>query len=237
MQRYPVIYWDKSDLVDKYLLEYSEQLSECKSFVIRRESVGWWKDSIDGMTLSALVKIPTVNGFSSVYPNGYPSFGWTESAKLKPIINWLLKNNSLDNSCLISHGTEIIKLDQNSISWFPQQGFTTKEFNQKFEWSWMVFPEGKIIILNSTNSSKDLDINFKVKSAPCNIGKSLTLKSSSGEILKNAILSNNPIPVNLKTNIDKFDLIELEFITNGIPCKVGSDPRNLYISFNDFQLN
>ena len=237
MQRTPIIYWDKSDLIDQNLLEYSAQLSECKSFVVRRESVGWWKDSIDGMTLSAIVKIPTVNGFSSVYPKGYPSFGWTESARLKPIIDWLVENDSLSSSCLISHGSEIIKLDQNSISWFPQQGFTAKEFNQKFEWSWMVFPEGKIIILNSTIARRDLDINFKVKSAPCNIGKSLTLKSNNGKILEKTILTNNPISINLKTNINQFDLVELEFITNGIPCKVGSDPRNLYISVNDFRLN
>lgn len=237
MQRFPIIYWDKSDLIDKNLLEYSAQLPKCKSFVVRRESVGWWKDSIDGMILSALVKTPTVNGFSSVYPKGYPSFGWTESARLKPIIDWLVENDSLFGSCLISHGSEIIKLDQNSISWFPQQGFTTKEVNQEFEWSWMVFPEGKIIILNATNSPKDLDINFKVKSAPCNIGKSLTVKSSNDEILENTILSTNPILINLKTNINQFDLVELEFITNGIPCKVGSDPRKLYISLNDFQLS
>jgi hypothetical protein len=189
------------------------------------------------MTLAALVKIPTVNGFSSVYPKGYPSFGWTESARLEPIIDCLVENDSLTNSCLISHESEIIKLDENSISWSPQQGFTAKEFTQKFEWSWMVFPEGKIIILNSTRAPKDLDINFKVKSAPCNIGKSLTLKSNNGKILENTILTNNPISINLKTNINQFDLVELEFITNGIPCKVGSDPRNLYISVNDFRLN
>jgi hypothetical protein len=236
MQRHPFIYWDKSDLIDKNLIEYSEQLSDCKSFVIRREG-GWWKDTIDGMTLSALVKIPTVNGFSSAYPKGYPSFGWTEPAKLKPIIYWLVTNDALYKSCLIADGSKIIKLDQNSISWFTGRGFTPKESNEEFEWSWMVFPEGKIIILNSTDSSRDLDIDFKVKSAPCNIGKSLTLKSNNGNILEKAILSNNPIPINLKTNIDQFDLIELEFITDGIPCKVGSDPRNLYISFNDFQLN
>jgi hypothetical protein len=237
MQRFPIIYWEKSDLIDQNLLEYSAQLSECKSFVLRRESVGWWKDSIDGMTLAALIKIPTVNGFSSVYPKDYPSFGWTESARLKPIFDWLVENDSLTGSCLISHGSEIIKLDQNSISWTPQQGFTAKEFNQKFEWSWMVFPEGKIIILNSTDSPRNLDIKFKVKSAPCNTGKLLTLKSNRGKILKQTILSNNPISINLKTNITQFDLVELEFITNGIPCKVGSDPRNLYISVNDFQLN
>jgi len=236
MQRFPVIYWDKSDLIDKNLLEYSAQLSECNSFVISRRG-GWWKDSIDGMTLSALIKIPTVNGFSSIFPKGYPSFDWSKTAKLKPIIDWLVKNDALNKSCLIADESEIIKLDQKSISWFTGQGFTPKESDQKYEWSWMVFPEGKILILNSTDLSRDLDIDFKVKSAACNIGKSLTVKSGNDVVLEKTILSKNPIPINLKTNINKFDLVELEFITNGTPCKVGSDPRNLYISFNNFQLN
>jgi hypothetical protein len=237
MQRYPFIYWDKSDLISENLLEYSDQLSECNSFVIQRDGVGWWKDSIDGMTLSALVKIPTVNGFSSIYPTGYPSFAYNESATLKPIIEWLAKEDNLYGSCLISHGSEIIKLDEKTISWFPQQGFTGKEFSREFEWSWMVFPQGKIMILNSTNSAQDVAISFKIKSAPCNIGKSLSFKSSNGELMSKVLLTTNPIPIYFNTKIEQYDLLELDFMTDGASCKVGSDPRNLYLSINELKLN
>jgi hypothetical protein len=237
MQRSPFIYWDKSDLINENLLEYSDQLSECNSFVIQRDGVGWWKDSIDGMTLSALVKIPTVNGFSSIYPTGYPSFPYTESATLKPIIEWLAKEDNLYKSCLISHGPEIIKLNEKTISWFPQQGFTGKEFSRDFVWSWMVFPQGKIMILNSTNSAKDVEISFNIKSAPCNIGKSLSFKSSTGELMSKVLLTTNPIPIYFNTKIEQYDSLELDFITDGASCKVGSDPRNLYLSINDLKLN
>lgn len=236
MQRNPIIYWDKSDLINENLLEYSDQLSECNSFVIQRDGVGWWKDSIDGMTLSALVKIPTVNGFSSIYPTGYPSFAYTESATLKPIIEWLAKEDNLYKSCLISHGPEIIKLNKKTISWFPQQGFTGKEFSSEFVWSWMVFPQGKIMILNSTNSAKDVEISFKIKSAPCNIGKSLSLKSSNGELMSKVPLTTSPIPIYFNTTIELYDSLALDFITDGASCKVGSDPRNLYLSINDLKL-
>jgi hypothetical protein len=237
MQRNPFIYWDKSDLINENLLEYSDQISECNSFVVQREGVGWWKDSIDGMTLSALVKIPTVNGFSSIYPTGYPSFDYSESATLKPIIEWLAKEDNLSKSCLISHGPEIIKLDQKTISWFPQQGFTGKEYNKDFTWSWMVFPQGKIMILNSTNSAKDVEISFKIKSAPCNIGRSLSFKSSNEEVTSKVLLSANPIPVYFNTTIEQYDSLEIDFITDGASCKAGSDPRNLYLSVNDLKLN
>ena len=237
MQRNPIIYWDKSDLINENLLEYSDQLSECNSFVVQREGVGWWKDSIDGMTLSALVKIPTVNGFSSIYPTGYPSFNYSESATLKPIIEWLVKEDNLSKSCLISHGSEIIRLDQKSISWFPQQGFTGKEYSKEFTWSWMVFPQGKIMILNSTNSAKDVEISFKIKSAPCNIGRSLSFKSSDGEVMSKFLLSANPISVYFNKTINQYDSLELDFITDGVSCKVGSDPRNLYLSINELKLN
>ena len=237
MQRNPIIYWGKSDLINENLLEYSDQLSACNSFVIQREGVGWWKDSIDGMTLSALIKIPTVNGFSSIYPTGYPSFNYSESATLKPIIEWLAKEDNLAKSCLISHGPEIIKLGQKSISWFPQQGFTGKEYSNEFTWSWMVFPRGKIMILNSTNYAKDVEISFKIKSAPCNIGKSLSFKSSGGELMSKLLLTTNPIPIYFKTKIEQYESLELDFITDGESCKVGSDPRNLYLSVNDLKLN
>jgi hypothetical protein len=55
--------------------------------------------------------------------------------------------------------------------------------------------------------------------------------------MSKVLLTTNPIPIYFNTKIEQYDSLELDFITDGASCKVGSDPRNLYLSINDLKLN
>ena len=173
MLRVPNVYWEKSDLIDDNLLTYSEQLSECKSFVIEREGVSWWKDSIDGLVLSTITKIPTVNGFSSIYTKGYPSIDWLESSDLSGITNWLKIQDGISNSCLITHGQNVIYLENNDFFWSAQQGFTRTEYSGEYSWNWIVLPKSHIVVYNLASTNKNVKISFSLKVPACNIGKSV----------------------------------------------------------------
>ena len=237
MQRSPNIYWKKSDLIDTDLLAYVDQLRTCNSFVIDREEVEWWKDSIDGLTLSTITKIPTVNGFSSIYPDEYPGTNWTQSSDLAAIINWLQTQNGLTKSCLITHNAKVIFLDKKSVFSSAQQGFTRQEFEDQNSWNWMVHPQGVFVLFNLTSEIKAIKVNFRLKSPSCNYGQKVYIQTSDGTFASTFELENKAIPISFDTSIDKFETLILSFKTDSNSCKVGSDPRDLYLSVNDFELN
>lgn len=238
MLRVPNVYWEKSDLIDDNLLTYSEQLSECKSFVIDREDVSWWKDSIDGLVLSTITKIPTVNGFSSIYPRGYPSIDWLESSDLSGITNWLKIQNGISNSCLITHGQDVIYLENNDFFWSAQQGFTRTEYSGEYSWNWMVLPKGHIIVYNLASTNKNVKISFALKVPACNIGKSVSIeanfkKDNYSYLTKFGAKSTQ---IEMTGEIEQNDFLSINFNTDTEACVVASDPRDLYMSVNDFKL-
>jgi hypothetical protein len=239
MLRVPNVYWEKSDLIDKNLLTYSEQLSECKSFVIDREDIGWWKDSIDGLVLSTMTKIPTVNGFSSIYPKGYPSIDWLESSDLSGIVSWLKIQDGISNSCLITHSQDVIYLENNDIFWSAQQGFTRTEYSGEYSWNWMVLPKGHIIVYNLASANKDVKISFTLKVPTCNIGKSVSIEANFNKNNYSYLTKFGPksMPIEMTGEIEQNGFLSINFNTDAEACAVASDPRELYMSVNDFKLS
>jgi hypothetical protein len=239
MLRVPNIYWEKRDLIDSNLMTYSEQLSKCKSFVIDREDISWWKDSIDGLVLSTITKIPTVNGFSSIYPKGYPSIDWLESSDLSGIVSWLKIQDGISNSCLITHGQDVIYLENNDFFWSAQQGFTRTEYSEEYSWNWMVLPKGQIIVYNLANANKDVKISFTLKFPTCNIDKSVSIEANFNKNNYSYFtkLGAKSTQIEMTGEIEQNSFLSINFNTDAEACIVSSDPRELYMSVNDFMLS
>jgi hypothetical protein len=239
MQRVPNIYWEKRGLIDDNLLTYSEQLSECNSFVIEREHVSWAKDSIDGLVLSTITKIPTVNGFSSIYPKDYPRIDWSRSSDLVGIVNWLKIRDGISNSCLITHSQDVIQLENNDFFWSAQEGFTKTEYSGEYSWNWMVLPTGHFIVYNLANERKSVKISFALKVPTCNIGKSVSIDANFNNDNYSYLtkFGAKSTQIEMTGQIEQNSFLSINFNTDAGACVVASDPRELYMSVNNFILS
>jgi len=238
MLRVPSIYWEKRNLIDDNLLTHSEQLSNCKSFVIEREDVSWAKDSIDGLVLSTIIKIPTVNGFSSIYPKEYPRIDWTKSSDLGSIVNWLKTRDGISNSCLITHSQDVIYLENNNFFWSAQQGFTKTEYSGEYSWNWMVLPKGHFIVYNLASEKKSVKISFTLKVPNCNVGKSVSIEANFNNDNYSYLtkFDAKSTQIDMTGEIAQNDFLSINFNTDTDACAVVSDPRDLYMSVNNFLL-
>ena len=101
----------------------------------------------------------------------------------------------------------------------------------------MVHPQGVFVLFNLTSEIKAIKVNFRLKSPSCNYGQKVYIQTSDGTFASTFELENKAIPISFDTSIDKFETLILSFKTDSNSCKVGSDPRDLYLSVNDFELN
>jgi hypothetical protein len=189
--------------------------------------------------LSTITKIPTVNGFSSIYPKDYPRIDWSRSSDLVGIVNWLKIRDGISNSCLITHSQDVIQLENNDFFWSAQEGFTKTEYSGEYSWNWMVLPTGHFIVYNLANERKSVKISFALKVPTCNIGKSVSIDANFNNDNYSYLtkFGAKSTQIEMTGQIEQNSFLSINFNTDAGACVVASDPRELYMSVNNFILS
>jgi len=233
-QRTPTIFWSQNELIDQQTLSFSEQIKNCPAFIINREEVGWWKDTIDAMILSNLTSIPTVNGFSSSNPKFFPSISWTGNESLEPIIYWLERNNKLSDVCLITQNSSLTRLPVEDVKLFLNQGFLLPNSNDKVSQIQLGSSNAKISIQNLSSAPSYVDLSFKISKLPCMQDQKVRLLIND-EFDLNIELGNSIETVTISTFIPQWEHKILNLILSENYCENNENER-VYLILNDFNI-
>ena len=233
-QRTPTIFWSQNELVDQQTLSFSEKIKDCSAFVINREEVGWWKDTIDAMILSNLTGIPTVNGFSSNNPKYFPSISWTGNESLEPIINWLEKNDKVSEVCLITQNSSITRLPVEGVKLFLNQGFFPTESSDKVRQIQLGSSNAKISIQNFSSKPSAIDLSFKISKLSCMQSQKVRLLINE-ELDLNIDLGKAAEVVAISTLIPQWEHKILNIILSEKSCE-NNDNKKIYLNLNDIEI-
>ena len=63
----------------------------CDYFYYSKPGGGWWYNQIEAMVFAYRSGVPTVNGYSGGFPEGYPVESFTSSEDPNEIFDWIEK--------------------------------------------------------------------------------------------------------------------------------------------------
>ena len=233
--RTPTIFWSQNELVDQQTLAFSEEIKDCPAFVINREEVGWWKDTIDAMILSNLTGVPTVNGFSSNNPKYFPSISWTGNESLEPIIEWLERNNNISDVCLITQNSSVTRLPVEGVRLFLNQGFVFPKSNDEVSQIQISSSNAKISIQNFSNTASTVDLSLKISKLSCIQNQKVRLLIND-EFDLNVDLGVSIETVTISMLIPQWEHKILNLILSDNYCE-NKDNERIYLNLNDFKVS
>ena len=233
-QRIPTPYWSKNELIDQQTLSFSEKINDCPAFILNREEVGWWKDTIDAMVLSNLSGIPTVNGFSSSNPKDFPNISWSGNETLAPIIIWLEANDRTKGVCLITQNSTITRLPVDEVRLFFNQGFLpsdSNEFGKRIE---IGSNNAKISLHNLSASPSTVKLTFNLSKVSCIQSQKVRLFIND-ELDQNIDLDKSGVVVKITTLIPKWEHKILNFVVSEKYC-VNNNNEKVFVNVNNLRL-
>jgi hypothetical protein len=163
----PLTLWKKDDFVPKELSAQEGTIKEnCDFFILDRPG-GWWDDQVVATSLAALINVPTANGTSGGYPEGYPSKSWFYEGDISEILEWSSFGKNFEAGCLISDSHLPIFSNPKEPKILFHSGFSPQEEDQKGNyWRWGDHKEG-YVILSVPQKIKNMEINKNVKAPDC----------------------------------------------------------------------
>lgn len=233
-QRTPTIFWTQNELIDQQTLSFSDKINDCSAFILNREEVGWWKDTIDAMVLSNLTGIPTVNGFSSNNPRNFPNISWSGNESLEPIINWLKTNNEISGICLITQNSSVTRLPINGVRLFLNQGFLLPKSDDKSSEIQIGLSNAKISFQNLSSIPGPVILSIKMNSLPCMQNQKVRLLIND-ELDLNINLTESPEAISIRTLIPQWEHKILNFILTDNYC-VNDNNEKIYLQLDNLDL-
>ena len=233
-QRIPTPYWSQNEIIDQQTLSYSEKINDCPAFILNREEVGWWKDTIDAMVLSNLSGIPTINGFSSSNPKFFPNISWSGNESLEPIINWLEANNSTKGVCLITQNSNVTRLPVDGVRLFFNQGFLPSELNEFARRIEIGSNNAKISVQNLSASPSTVNLTFNLNNLSCIQNQKVRLLIND-ELDLNVELDKSVEEVKITTLIPKWEHKILNFVLSEKYC-INSNNEKVFVNLENLRL-
>jgi hypothetical protein len=232
----PISKWPKKvyEPVD-YLGVTSQIQKNCKAFVVDSPGRGWWDDQLQGLTLMALTNIPTVNGYSGGFPNGYELGDWNEDSQLLGIGKWLIKNGTTDSICLVqTSGTKFLNFP---LTIKTDENFDILESNSKgSSWNWSLSNDAQIKVLNFSQSLKQLkiQIQFEIRAADCELGPvNFQFTDRNGDLILDKEISStmSKIAIDVELPSEAEAIYNLSVNTPG--CDVDDGARKIFFLLKD----
>ena len=219
--------WSEEDFININLLtQKSKIISNCEYFSVTNPGAGHWSDTMDGMVLSAITNVPTLNGYSGTSPGDGIRRLWTDPSEVEEVKNYVKRQKLENNGCIVSNDgvTKIDSLLPNNV--LIQSGDSSWEQDKESYWSWLVRPKNNLKI--TVDELLDPDFQFIIESPPCLLGKySLTI-SNNNQFKNYDLEANSKIYFSNKELKEQNKEYELILNSNFKGCYVGSDPRQLF---------
>ncbi len=232
----PLTLWKKDDFVPKELLAQKETIKEnCDFFILDRPG-GWWDDQVTATSLVALTNVPTSNGTSGGYPEGYPSKNWFYEGDISEILEWSGFGKNFEVGCLISDSHPPIFSNPEEPKIFFHSGFSPQEEDQKGNfWRWSDHQES-YVILSVPQDIKNVEINMKVKAADCLEKTNLKIYQTPNQLIFDDIISPKSTSLNLSIENNESTITQLKFQVENNYCQFEGDSRNLYFEIKNFKI-
>ena len=233
-QRTPYQGWEKSKFISTELVAFESQIKkECDYFYFDYPGGGWWYEQIEAMALSMRTGVPTVNGYSGGFPNGYPVEVFNSTTEPKEIFRWIEKINKSKRGCYLTGKSELLKLDKDF------ENLQLVGFNKS------VLGEEKLYTATSPNpyfyltskKKKDYTITFDFNLNKCNPDQSLKIvNESNGELIVDMIISS---VMSLSIDIDMTHsyVNRIVLITDAKSCSEGTNTTENYFLISNIKLN
>ena len=225
--RGPFTGWNAKLLVNKNLFSQAEEIKNNCDYFYFDHPGGWWYDQIEAITFSAQIGIPTVNGYSGAFPNGYPVQSWNSTYTSNRIFDWMKIIDPDKRGCFLSGISDFKSLNKDKI-FIDFIGFTPRENSGSNYWNWAVNKDPYLYTFSS--ESKKTSIAFELETSPCFKSQTITIKNGqSGETIKKVQITDQK---EIKLDLDFGDtyLNQIKFSTDADVCEVKGDPRGLYFN-------
>jgi hypothetical protein len=101
-RRSPPRFWRSEQLA--WLAELPPPPAQCQSFVLAAQQPGpkeWWEYQSDAMIVAALTRLPTVNGNSSWWPEGWNLDDPAKPGYLEAVRQWVEAKRIGDGLCIL----------------------------------------------------------------------------------------------------------------------------------------
>lgn len=230
--RGPFAGWDKKLLINENLFSQEQEIKNNCDYFYFDHPGGWWYDQIEAITFSAQVGIPTVNGYSGAFPEGYPIQSWNSTFGSFKIFDWISQIDSTKRGCFLSGISEFKNL-KSEKTFIDFVGFTPVEEIGNNSWNWAVNKDPYFYVLNSTGSN--LKLTFEIETSKCFTNQNIIIQDvSSNETLKSIEVSGQEV-VNIDLSFKESYLKQIKFSTDAGVCNVAGDPRGLYFNIKNLK--
>ena len=230
--RSPYKGWDSNLIFNSDLKSQETQIKENCDYFYYDFPGGWWYDQIEAMMFAVQIGIPTVNGYSGAYPEGYPIEDFRSDKDPLEIFDWIGKIDSRKRGCLVTGRTEIQYLNRDADS-VDFVGFA-KSNNQEGSTNLLATsPNPYLYFYSNTNQNKK--ISFTLKTSTCFQTQEIhVVDGQYNELVSKKIVNADSyfeFELNLKNSIVK----RIQIISNANGCSIIGTQEKIYFEIYDFQ--
>jgi len=222
--------WDKESFIDKDLFSQKDEIqNNCSYFALVNEGAGHWSDTIEGMLLSSLINVPTINGYSGTFPSDAIKRNWDQPSANKYAVEYIKRNKLDQTGCIINNQSHYVFLTFSPILITDLVGASEWEFNKKKEWLWFVEDNSSFTVANPFENHTIPTSKVLFRKASCL--DEVTLEITRENTKSVLYLDNrNPELVFKLDEIPESGTIEIEINSSKSGCFIGEDPRPLIYS-------
>jgi len=208
---------------------------DCNSFILSTEGLEWWDDQLQAMITSAESGLPTVNGYSGGFPNGYPNLNWRSKSDLLSIGKWLTANNAEEKSCVLRRN--LVESFNPKIFVDSNEGFDLIETNGRDVWRWSISDQSSLKLINYRKLTASDSLALDLQLPKCSANSYIDIQIGSGLIQRFRIENGVKESIKLDYSISGESEQYLNFFIDSSGCTVDNDPRKLYFNVSNIQVN
>jgi len=229
--------WNGNEYVSKSTFNNVTFLKQnCEYFILEIPG-GWWNDKAQAIGLAQISNIRSATGGSGGYPRGYPEQRPSDEGDLMGLLAW--SNFGLDEKkgCLI---IDEVSLPIKSHNQLPRinirEGFYPVEGNNLVYWSWVGQNNAVIYASASKLENPAIDIEFKIKSAPC-LNEQIIDIYHDNQFLKKISVGQKSQEHILSISNSNHGVNRIEFVSDASPCKIIGDDRELLFELKNYKVS
>ncbi len=229
-------FWKADDYLPKTLSKQTNFIKEnCDYFILDRPG-GWWDDATKSIALSAITGVPTANGQSSGYPQGYPVKPQLYEGDITEMLEWAQFGISSDKGCFVSDSFTpfISRPSESRVETYD--GFSPKEGGAVNYWAWANRKDPILLISTPPNTKNNL-LKLEVKTPPCLQERELKFIALPDTQLQTISIKSKSSSYLIQIPPSKFNLTKIQIFTDDVFCNIENDPRDLYFEIKNYKID
>ena len=229
-------FWKADDYLPKTLHKQTYFIEEnCDYFILDRPG-GWWDDATKSIALSAITGVPSANGQSSGYPEGYPVKPQLYEGDITEMLEWAQFGISPDKGCFVSDSFTPFMSRPSESRVETYEGFSPKEGGVPDYWSWATRSD-PILFVSTIANSRTIKLDIQIKTPPCLQERELTFVALPDTQLKTITIDAKSSIYSIQIPLSKFNLTKIQIFTDNVFCNIENDPRDLYFEIKNYKID